>query len=278
MQLWKDVLKTLKHNRLVVVAASFLALMSVIVTVGPMFVSYSFDEINLDATNEPPSLKHWFGTDPLGRDIFVRTLIGGRISLMVGLIATAVSFIIGVTYGAISGYLGGHVDELMMRFVDLLYSLPHLFLVICFLAFFSKDLLILFVALGAISWLTMARIVRGQVLSIKQQEYVEAARACGTSSAKIIVRHILPNALVPVIAYTTLTVPSAILSEAFLSFLGLGVQPPLASWGTLLSDGIISISVYPWQLICPAAMMTATLFSLNVLGDGLIEALNPRKR
>lgn len=274
--LWRDAWRRLRRNRLATLGIIFLILMSLAVVLGPMFLPYTYDQIDLNATSEPPSLQHWFGTDPLGRDILVRTLVGGRVSLTVALVATAVSFVIGVTYGAISGYFGGYVDELMMRFVDILYSLPHLFLVIVLLAFFSKDITMLFIALGAVSWLTMARIVRGQVLSIRQQEFVEAARAVGASHTAIIFRHIIPNTLGPVIVYTTLTIPSAMLSEAFLSFLGLGVQPPMASWGTMVNDAITSISVYPWQLVFPGLMMTATLFSLNFLGDGLRDALDPQ--
>ncbi|MBL8197201.1 MAG: ABC transporter permease, partial [Blastocatellia bacterium] len=194
------------------------------------------------------------------------------------LVATSVSFVIGVTYGAISGYFGGYIDELMMRIVDIIYSLPYLFLVIVLLAFFTKSIFMLFLVLGAVSWLTMARIVRGQVLSIKNQEFVEAARAVGVETPQIIFRHIVPNTLGPVIVYTTLTIPSAMLSEAFLSFLGLGVQPPLASWGTMVNEGIEAISVYPWQLIFPGLMMAITLFSLNFLGDGLRDALDPQMR
>lgn len=276
--LWRDAWRRLRRNRLATLGAIFLILMILAVVVGPMLLPYTYDQIDLNATSEPPSLQHWFGTDPLGRDILVRTLVGGRVSLMVALVATAVSFAIGVSYGAISGYFGGYIDELMMRFVDILYSLPYLFLVIVLLAFFSRDITMLFIALGAVSWLTMARIVRGQVLSIKQQEFVEAARAVGASHTAIIFRHIVPNTLGPVIVYTTLTIPNAMLSEAFLSFLGLGVQPPLASWGTMVNEGIISISVYPWQLVFPGLMMAATLFSLNFLGDGLRDALDPQSR
>jgi oligopeptide transport system permease protein len=276
--LWKDAWRRLRKNRLAVLGGVLLIIMVTAVLIGPLLSPYTYDQIDLNLTNEVPSWKHWFGTDQLGRDILVRSLVGGRISLMVGLVATAVSFVIGVTYGAISGYFGGHVDELMMRFVDILYSLPYLFLVIVLLAFFSKSILMLFIALGAVSWLTMARIVRGQVLSLKNQEFVEAARAIGVPTSKIIFRHLVPNTLGPVIVYTTLTIPSAMLSEAFLSFLGLGVQPPLSSWGTMVNEGITSISVYPWQLIFPGVMMAMTLFSLNFVGDGLRDALDPQMR
>ncbi len=276
--LWQDAWRRLKKNKLAVFGAIVLIIIVAASIFVPIFSSYSYDQINLDKSSEPPSLEHWFGTDQLGRDILVRSLIGGRISLMVGVIATAVSFVIGVTYGAISGYFGGYIDELMMRIVDVIYSLPYLFLVIVLLAFFTKSIFMLFFVLGAVSWLTMARIVRGQVLSIKNQEFIEAARAVGVETPMIIFRHVVPNTLGPVIVYTTLTIPSAMLSEAFLSFLGLGVQPPLASWGTMVNEGVEAISVYPWQLIFPGLMMAITLFSLNFLGDGLRDALDPQMR
>jgi len=276
--LWQDAWRRLKKNKLAILGAIILIIIVTASVFGPALSSYSYDQINLDKSSEPPSWEHWFGTDQLGRDILVRSLIGGRISLMVGVIATAVSFVIGVTYGAISGYFGGYIDELMMRIVDVIYSLPYLFLVIVLLAFFTKSIFMLFFVLGAVSWLTMARIVRGQVLSIKNQEFIEAARAVGVETPMIIFRHIVPNTLGPVIVYTTLTIPSAMLSEAFLSFLGLGVQPPLASWGTMVNEGVEAISVYPWQLIFPGLMMAITLFSLNFLGDGLRDALDPQMR
>ncbi len=276
--LWQDAWRRLKKNKLAVFGAIVLIIIVTSSIFVPIFSSYSYDQINLDKSSEPPSWQHWFGTDQLGRDILVRSLIGGRISLMVGVIATAVSFVIGVTYGAISGYFGGYIDELMMRIVDVIYSLPYLFLVIVLLAFFTKSIFMLFFVLGAVSWLTMARIVRGQVLSIKNQEFIEAARAVGVGTPMIIFRHVVPNTLGPVIVYTTLTIPSAMLSEAFLSFLGLGVQPPLASWGTMVNEGVEAISVYPWQLIFPGLMMAITLFSLNFLGDGLRDALDPQMR
>lgn len=276
--LWKDAWRRLKKNKLAVFGAIILIFIVTISLLGPLLSSYSYDQINLDKSSEPPSWEHFFGTDQLGRDILVRALIGGRISLMVGIIATAVSFAIGVAYGAISGYFGGYIDELMMRIVDVIYSLPYLFLVIVLLAFFTKSIFMLFFVLGGVSWLTMARIVRGQVLSIKNQEFIEAARAVGVETPMIILRHVIPNTLGPVIVYTTLTIPSAMLSEAFLSFLGLGVQPPLASWGTMVNEGVESISIYPWQLIFPGLMMAITLFSLNFLGDGLRDALDPQMR
>jgi len=226
---------------------------------------------------------HPMGTDNSGRDILARVLSGGQISLMVALIATLVSLIIGISYGAVAGYAGGRVDDLMMRIVDVLYSLPYVILVIVLLALLpaktpTAQLAELFFALGAVSWLTMARIVRGQIMSLKNQDFVLAARATGVSTPKIIFRHLVPNALGPVIVYATLTIPSVMLSEAFLSFLGLGVRPPRVSWGSLAAEGAQNLAIYPWQLIFPGLTMALMLFSLNFLGDGLRDALDPQTR
>jgi oligopeptide transport system permease protein len=223
------------------------------------------------------------GTDNAGRDQLARVLQGGQISLFVGIIATLVSLLIGVSYGAIAGYLGGRTDNILMRLVDVLYSLPYVIVVIVLLSMFRSQtargqLILLFIALGSVSWLTMARIVRGQVLSLKNQEFVLAARATGVSTPRIIFRHIVPNTLGPVIVYATLTIPQIMLTEAFLSFLGFGVQAPLSSWGSLTSDGIQNIAIYPWQLIFPGVTMALTLFSLNFMGDGLRDALDPQMR
>lgn len=223
------------------------------------------------------------GTDKQGRDLLALTLQGGQISLTVGIISTLMSLIIGVSYGAMAGYLGGRIDNVMMRLVDVLYALPYIILVIVLLSMFKSQtargqLILLFVALGAVSWLTMARIVRGQVLSLKNQEFVLAARATGVSTPRIVFRHIVPNTLGPVIVYTTLTIPTVMLQEAFLSFLGFGVQAPMASWGNLASEGIQNIGIFPWQLVCPGVTMAMTLFSLNFMGDGLRDALDPQMR
>ena len=233
-------------------------------------------DLRLGAT--PPALSHWFGTDDLGRDVLARVLYGGRISLLVGLVATLVSLLVGVTWGAVSGYVGGKLDLFMMRVVDILESLPYIFLVILLLVFFSRSLVMLFVALGLVQWLTMARIVRGQVLTLRSLNFVEAARALGATDRSIVFRHIVPNTLGPVIVYTTLTVPAVILQEAFLSFLGLGVQPPAASWGTLVSDGARVMALFPWLVSFPGIALSLTLLCFNFLGDGLRDALDPQDR
>ena len=244
----------------------------------PWIARYPYDAIDLTLGATAPSMAHWFGTDMLGRDLFSRTLHGGQISLAVGFVGTLVSLCVGIAYGAMAGYSGGRVDELMMRFVDLLYSLPYLFLVIILLVFFSNSILMLFVALGLVQWLTMARIVRGQVLSLRNAEFVQAARLFGTRTRGIISRHLLPNMMGPIVVFGTLTVPTVILQEAFLSFLGLGVQPPRASWGTLISDGAGAMSLFPWLVFFPATILAMVLFSLNYLGDGLREVIDPRLR
>ncbi|MGH9783359.1 MAG: ABC transporter permease [Terriglobia bacterium] len=242
----------------------------------PWIAPYPYEQIELALGASPPSSAHWFGTDTLGRDLFSRCLYGGQISMAVGLVGTLVSLLIGVLYGALAGYWGGRADELMMRFVDFLYSLPYLFLVIILLVFFSSSIVMLFVALGLVQWLTMARIVRGQTLSLKTSEFVQAARLAGTGSFGILFRHLLPNMLGAIVAYGTLTVPQVILQEAFLSFLGLGVQPPRSSWGTLISDGAGVMGLFPWLVFFPAVILATVLFSLNFLGDGLRDALDPR--
>lgn len=279
--LWAEAWRRLFRNHLAMAGAVVVGIVVTFSVLGAIDAAgyakifhFRFDEIDLGANNQPPGPVHWFGTDALGRDLFVRTMVGGSISLLVAVVATSVSLVIGVAYGAVAGYAGGRTDEGMMRLVDILYSLPYIFVVIVVLVFFSKSLVMLFAALGAVSWLTMSRIVRGQVLSIKNQEYVLAARALGLSPARILFRHVIPNTVGTIIVYTTLTIPSVMLSEAFLSFLGLGVQPPLSSWGTLVNDGIAAISVFPWQLLFPGIVMGITLMSLNFLGDGLRDAFD----
>ena len=296
--LWKDAWKRLRRNKLAVLGMVVVGFVILISAIGPPIIriltGYTYDYIPSDPKlliSLPPftaldgsfSWTHPMGTDSAGRDILARVLLGGRISLMVGIISTLVSLIIGITFGATAGYLGGKVDEVMMRMVDVLYAIPYMMIVIVLLAFFGGQsplgqLVLLFVALGAVSWLTMARIVRGQVISLKNQEFILAARATGVPAWKIIARHLVPNTLGPVIVYATLTIPSVMLLEAFLSFLGLGVQAPLASWGSLSADGIQNIAIFPWQLLCPGITMAITLFSLNFLGDGLRDALDPQMR
>ena len=296
--LWRDAWRRLLKNKLAVFGLVVVVTITIASLIGPAIIKsttgYTYDYMPRDVSllkSMPPfrgpdgslSWTHPMGTDNSGRDILARVLLGGQISLMVGIISTIVSLIIGVSYGAVAGYLGGRVDSLMMRLVDVLYSLPYIILVIVLLALFRSStavgqLVLLFAALGAVSWLTMARIVRGQVLSLKNQEFVLAARATGVSTPRIIFRHIVPNTLGPVIVYATLTIPTVMLSEAFLSFLGLGVQAPLASWGSLAAEGIQSIAIFPWQLIFPGVTMALTLFSLNFLGDGLRDALDPQMR
>ncbi len=277
--LWSDAWRRLARNRVAVGAGVFLLVMCTIAALAPwipLVQDPTAQDLARGAT--PPAWAHWFGTDELGRDTFARVMYGGRISMLVGLVATFVSILIGVTWGAIAGYAGGRTDDVMMRVVDVLYSLPYIFLVILLLVFFSRSLWMLFAALGLVQWLTMARIVRGQVLSLKTMTFVEAARALGASDATILFRHIVPNTLGPVIVYTTLTVPAVILQEAFLSFLGLGVQPPDASWGTLVSDGSRVLALFPWLVIFPGLAMSLTLLAFNFLGDGLRDALDPQNR
>jgi oligopeptide transport system permease protein len=296
--LWRDAWKRLRRNRLAVLGMVLVGVIVVASLAGPPLIAittgYTYDYIPADRElirSLPPftaadgsfSWLHPMGTDVAGRDILARVLLGGRISLMVGLISTLVSLLIGIAYGATAGYVGGRVDELLMRVVDVLYSLPYMMIVIVLLALFGSrsalgQLILLFLALGAVSWLTMARIVRGQVIALKNQEFVLAARATGVHPAVIVARHLVPNVLGPVIVYATLTVPSVMLLEAFLSFLGLGVQAPLASWGSLAADGVQNLAIFPWQLICPGVTMAITLFSLNFVGDGLRDALDPQMR
>ena len=273
---WRDAWQRLRRNHLAVFGGAVLITLSLLCVIGPWFSPYGYEQTDLYNTFSPPSFKHWLGTDQLGRDLLTRLLFGGRISLMVGLVATFVALTIGVVYGAISGYAGGKIDRVMMRIVDILYALPFTIFVILLMVFFGRNLLLLFVAIGAVEWLTMARIVRGQIMSIKRMDYIEAARSLGLGTPRIIFRHMIPNILGPIIVYTTLTIPGVMLLEAFLSFLGLGVQPPMSSWGVLIKDGAERMEEYPWMLIFPGTIFSLTLFSLNFLGDGLRDALDVR--
>jgi oligopeptide transport system permease protein len=288
--LWIDARRRLLGNRAALTGIVILSVVALLAIFGPLLSPYAYDHIDYSVVQCAPDWwpgsegvrnaggQHWFGTDDLGRDLFVRVLYGARVSLAVGLIATLVSLVIGVAYGAFAGFIGGRLDEIMMRFVDVLYSLPYIFLVIILMVVFNRNFFLLFLAIGAVEWLTMARIVRGQTLSIKQKEFIEAARAAGVNTLTIIRRHVIPNVLGPVVVYVTLTVPTAILAESFLSFLGLGIQEPLTSWGVLISEGANQMETAPWMLIFPAAFMAVTLFSFNFIGDGLRDALDPKDR
>jgi oligopeptide transport system permease protein len=274
--LWRDAWLRLRKNRLAVFGGAALAFVALACFVGPFLSPYGYEEQNLDLGASAPSAAHWLGTDTLGRDLLVRLLYGGRVSLGVGLAATFVALTIGVVYGAVAGYSGGKRDAFMMRAVDIMYSLPFTIFVILLMVFFGRNIILLFVAIGAVEWLTMARIVRGQVMSVKRMEFIEAARSLGFGRRRIIFRHILPNILGPIIVYTTLTIPGVMLLEAFLSFLGLGVQPPMSSWGVLIKDGAEKMEEFPWLLIFPGTVFSLALFSLNFLGDGLRDALDVR--
>jgi oligopeptide transport system permease protein len=274
--LWHDAWLRLRKNRLAVAGLVFLLFVAASCLLGPLFSSYGYEEQRLDLGASPPGAQHWLGTDTLGRDLLVRTLTGGRVSLGVGLAATFVALTIGVVYGAVAGFVGGKRDAFMMRVVDIMYSLPFPIFVILLMVFFGRNIILLFVAIGAVEWLTMARIVRSQVMAVKRMEFIEAARSLGYGRRRIIFRHILPNILGPVIVYTTLTIPAVMLLEAFLSFLGLGVQPPMSSWGVLIKDGAEKMEEFPWLLVFPAALFSLTLLSLNFVGDGLRDALDVR--
>jgi oligopeptide transport system permease protein len=277
--LWDDARRRLLRNRAAVAGMIVLALLVVAAVVGPALTPYAYDEVNkTDVWFAPLRHGHLFGTDALGRDLLARLLMGLRVSLAIGLVATFVSLVIGVAWGAVAGFVGGRLDEVMMRFVDVLYSLPFIFFVILLMVTFGSNIVLIFVAIGAVEWLTMSRIVRGQTLTLKHKEFVEAARAAGLRRGGIIARHIVPNLLGPVVVYVTLTIPAVILAESFLSFLGLGVQPPMASLGTLIANGAQDMELAPWLLIFPSAVMVVTLMSFNFIGDGLRDAIDPKDR
>ena len=274
--LWRDAWIKLSKNYLALLGLAVLVLLVVISLLTPWIAPYSYSAQNLDIGATAPSLQHWLGTDVFGRDMLTRIMYGGRISLMVGFVATGVALVIGILWGAVAGFYGGRIDALMMRIVDILYALPFMIFIVLLMVVFGRNILLLFLAIGAVEWLTMARIVRGQVMSLRHQEFVEAANSLGLSQWIIIRRHIIPNTLGPVIVYTTLTIPSVMLLEAFLSFLGLGIQPPESSWGLLISYGVETMEEYPWLLVFPGIALSLTLFALNFLGDGLRDALDPR--
>ncbi len=274
--LTQDAFMRLRKNKMAMIGLCILIFFIAIALFTPLIAPYTYEGQNLELGATSPSLQHWLGTDVLGRDQLTRIMYGSRVSLMVGFIATTVALLIGVLWGATAGFLGGRVDAIMMRIVDALYALPFTIFIILLTVIFGSSMLLLFLAIGAVEWLTMARIVRGQVLTIKRQEFVEAAITMGLSPWQIITRHLIPNVLGPIIVYTTLTIPSVILLESFLSFLGLGIQPPQSSWGSLISGGTETMEEYPWLLIFPGLALSLTLFSLNFLGDGLRDALDPR--
>ena len=274
--LWSDAIRRLFKNKAAVAGAVVLLVLIVLAAFAPWIAPYPYAYQNLDLGASPPSSVHLLGTDVLGRDLLSRILYGARISLLVGFIATTVALVIGVSWGIIAGYAGGKVDSVMMRIVDILYGLPFIIFIILLMVIFGRNLWLLFLAIGAVEWLTMARIVRAQVLSLKNQEFVLAAQAMGVSNFAMFKRHLLPNILGPVAVYATLTIPQVMLLESFLSFLGLGIQPPMSSWGTLIKDGVESMEEYSWLLIYPGLTFTVTLFALNFFGDGLRDALDPK--
>lgn len=274
--LWEDAWHRLQQNKMAMIGLYIVSFIVIIALLTPWIAPYSYFEQDLDLGATSPSAAHWLGTDTLGRDLLTRVMYGSRISLMVGFLATAVALTIGVLWGTVSGYFGGRVDAFMMRTVDILYALPFTIFIILLMVVFGRNILLLFMAIGAVEWLTMARIVRGQVLSIRQQEYIDAAITMGLPKRQIMLRHVIPNTLGTIIIYVTLTIPNVILLESFLSFLGLGVQPPQSSWGLLISYGVETMEEYPWLLIFPALVLSITLFSLNFLGDGLRDALDPK--
>ena len=277
--LWEDARRRLMRNRAAVTGMIVLGLLVVAAVIGPWLSPFTYDEVNKSDVWLPPlEGGHLMGSDALGRDLLTRLLVGLRVSLAIGFVATFVSLVIGVAWGAVAGYVGGKLDEVMMRFVDVLYSLPFIFFVILLMVTFGSNIILIFVAIGAVEWLTMAPIVRGQTLALKNKEFIEAARAAGLGQGAIVARHIVPNLLGPVVVYVTLTIPAVILAESFLSFLGLGVQPPMASLGTLISGGAQDMELAPWLLIFPSLAMVVALMCFNFIGDGLRDALDPKDR
>jgi oligopeptide transport system permease protein len=278
--LTKDAIRRLLRNKAAALAIIVLVLLVVVAIVGPSIIPFNYEDPDWEAFRSPPDFTagHYFGTDANGRDLLARTLYGTRVSLTVAMVATFVSVVIGVLYGAVSGYFGGRLDAIMMRFVDIMYALPYILFVILLMVIFGRNVYLLFAAIGALEWLTMARIVRGQTLSLKHREFIEAARASGQKSFKIILKHIVPNLVGPVVIYAALTVPEIIATESFLSYLGFGVQEPLTSLGTLIADGAAGMETTPWMLFFPAGFLVALLMSLLFIGDGLRDAFDPKDR
>tara|TARA_B100001057_G_scaffold271832_1_gene272083 strand:- start:768 stop:1619 length:852 start_codon:yes stop_codon:yes gene_type:complete len=274
--LWQDAIRRLIQNRAAMVGGITILVLIILAVFAPWIAPYSYSYQNLDIGASPPSAEHLLGTDVLGRDLLSRLLYGARISLLVGFVATGVALVIGVSWGIIAGYFGGRIDSVMMRIVDVLYGLPFIIFIILLMVIFGRNIWLLFAAIGAVEWLTMARIVRAQVIGLKNQEFVQAAQVMGVSNFSMFRRHILPNILGPIAVYATLTIPQVMLLEAFLSFLGLGIQPPMSSWGTLIRYGVESMEEHYWLLIYPGLTFTITLFALNFFGDGLRDALDPK--
>ena len=274
--LWQDAVRRLIQNKAAMIGGITVLVLIILAIFAPWIAPYSYSYQNLDLGASPPSAEHLLGTDVLGRDLLSRLLYGARISLLVGFVATGVALVIGVSWGIIAGYFGGRVDSIMMRIVDVLYGLPFIIFIILLMVIFGRNIWLLFAAIGAVEWLTMARIVRAQVIGLKNQEFVQAAQVMGVSNISMFRRHILPNILGPIAIYATLTIPQVMLLEAFLSFLGLGIQPPMSSWGTLIRYGVESMEEYYWLLIYPGLTFTITLFALNFFGDGLRDALDPK--
>jgi len=275
---WGDAFYRFRQNKLAMFCVFLLLVLVAMAIFVPWFSKYDYDTNDLMNTNQPPSAKHWFGTDDLGRDVFVRTWVGARISLTIGVVAALIDLLIGVVWGGIAGYKGGRVDEVMMRIADILNGIPYLLVIILFMVVFGQELWTMILAMTVTGWINMARIVRGQVLQLKNQEFVLAARTLGASFSRILFKHVIPNAMGPILVTLTLTIPSAIFTEAFLSFLGLGLNPPLASWGTMANEGLPALEYYPWRLFFPATFICLTMFALNVIGDGLRDAIDPRLR
>ena len=275
---WQDAWLRLKKDKAAMLGLIFILALLLFAIIGPAFSSYSYEDQNFMQANLSPSAEHWFGTDSLGRDLFVRVLYGARISLSIGIVASLINLVIGVIYGGISGYAGGRTDRIMINIVDILYSVPTLLYVILLMVVFKPGLMNIFVALGISYWLQMARIVRGEVLKLKEQEFVLAAKSMGAGSSRILVKHLIPNAVGAIIVSLSMSIPDAIFTEAFLSFIGLGVSAPMASWGVLASDGVNSIRVFPFQLFFPALAISLTMLAFNFLSDGLRDALDPKMR
>lgn len=278
LSFWKDVFNRFQKNKLAMVGVVVLLLLVIMAIFGPYMSGYDYATNDLTNKNEPPSSEHWFGTDDLGRDVFTRTWEGARISISIGLAAALIDLTIGIFWGGIAGYKGGRIDEYMMRTADVLAGVPYLLLVILLMVVLGSSVGTMILAMSITGWVNMARIVRGQVLSLKNQEYVLASRTLGASTSRIMSKHLIPNSMGPILVTMTLTIPSAIFTEAFLSFLGLGLTPPIASWGSMASDGLPALRYFPWRLLFPATFICLTIFAFNVIGDGLRDALDPRLR